>query len=324
MKHNLLKYNMLICKINAIQGLEFYRIKGYNSENALIISKVDKILLDLLRERLEMNLNCFVISKIEHIYTGVIWPNHPSAPISPRKNHVIAVIVNGELNSTLNGHSVIVKENEVLYLSPGVMDTSTSNQGCKYITIEFSTVMGEYASPIHAKLVSNLNADTGNSIQEKFKAILKTWISDKPDKKLKCFEIAYSILSLLTDDFGTNAEKMFRYSKLAPAIEYINEHCLDPDFQISHLERVCKMSGVHLNRLFRELYNTSASGYAMNKRIDAAKVMLLNSQNSVGDVGIQCGWSDIYTFSHAFKRATKLSPSEWREKSEDDAVPECH
>ena len=51
MKHNLLNYNILIYKTNAIQGLEFYRSKGYNSENALIISKVDKILLDLLRGR---------------------------------------------------------------------------------------------------------------------------------------------------------------------------------------------------------------------------------------------------------------------------------
>jgi AraC-like DNA-binding protein len=45
--------------------------------------------------------------------------------------------------------------------------------------------------------------------------------------------------------------------------------------------------------------------------INYAKNELVHGVISIGTLAEQCGFADIYSFSHAFKRATGFSPTEW-------------
>ena len=51
--------------------------------------------------------------------------------------------------------------------------------------------------------------------------------------------------------------------------------------------------------------------YLHNTRIEFAKEELARGIVSIGELAERCGYSDIYAFSHAFKRATGVAPSEW-------------
>ena len=74
------------------------------------------------------------------------------------------------------------------------------------------------------------------------------------------------------------------------------------------------MSEVNLNRLFKDFFGVTVNAYITEKRMDEAKSLLMNSTNTIGRIAALCGFSDIYSFSHSFRRAPGLSPSEWRKR----------
>ncbi len=106
----------------------------------------------------------------------------------------------------------------------------------------------------------------------------------------------------------------YRYRRLAPVIEYLNLHCLEPGFTQESLPTFAEMSMVSLNRLFKEFFGTTVHGYINEKRIGEAKSLLVNSTNTISEIAQACGYADIYTFSHAFHRNTGISPTEWRSR----------
>lgn len=251
-----------------------------------------------------------VVDKIIYIYSGILSENKVSAPRSPRQYHTLAIITEGELTNKVGVDSVVVRKNEILYIAPGCIDFSESNKECTYIAIEFSTLNNSDSHLLFGERVYSTEEDVYND----FRIILNMWNSDMIGKNLICFELLYRILSKIIKSTQKSTKQIIKYNKLSNAIAYINEHCFEQGFKISQLAEHCKLSAVHLNRLFVDLYGKTTSEYVSQKRIEHAKKLLMDMQYNISDIAFICGWSDVYTFSHAFKRMTKYSPTDWRNK----------
>jgi len=81
------------------------------------------------------------------------------------------------------------------------------------------------------------------------------------------------------------------------------------------LATVAAMVGVHpvhLARSFRRTYNTTFSGYVRELRVDYARAQLVSTGASLGDIALASGFCDQSHFCRTFKRATGLSPAEYR------------
>ena len=52
-----------------------------------------------------------------------------------------------------------------------------------------------------------------------------------------------------------------------------------------------------------------AEGHQLNK----AELLILNTAKKISDIAFQCGFSDVYSFSHCFKRNFGVSPKAYRE-----------
>jgi AraC-like DNA-binding protein len=63
-------------------------------------------------------------------------------------------------------------------------------------------------------------------------------------------------------------------------------------------------------------YKISIMQYVLKKRMNLAKELLKNKNNSITKVSLECGFSDIEYFSRTFKNETGLSPTKWREQKE--------
>ncbi len=77
---------------------------------------------------------------------------------------------------------------------------------------------------------------------------------------------------------------------------------------VEQVAREAAMSEFHFYRLFRKVFGMSPYQYILRKRLEFARVALLEGC-SVSQAALECGFSDIYSFSKAFKHQFGASPS---------------
>ena len=72
------------------------------------------------------------------------------------------------------------------------------------------------------------------------------------------------------------------------------------------------MSEKHFRRVFYDVYKKKPHEFLKDIRLNNAEQLLLNTSKSVSDIAIRCGFSDVYSFSHCFKRNFGISPKAYR------------
>ena len=88
-----------------------------------------------------------------------------------------------------------------------------------------------------------------------------------------------------------------------------------------HMELLCKhisMSESQTIRLFKKDFGTTPYTYVLNKKIDFAKKLLIDTSLSVKEIATKLCFSDEYYFSNIFKEKTGCAPSQYRKSHTDD------
>ena len=81
---------------------------------------------------------------------------------------------------------------------------------------------------------------------------------------------------------------------------------------IEDLAGVAGMSPAHFSRLFKEVLGDSPYQFVMDYRVEQAKKMLADREQSLIDVALSCGFSDQPHLGRIFKRLTGATPKEYR------------
>lgn len=84
------------------------------------------------------------------------------------------------------------------------------------------------------------------------------------------------------------------------------------DLTLDRLAAEAGVSKFHLVRLFRQATGTTPHAHLARVRLDAARVMLLETDLSVGQVSARCGFSRPNHFSTAFRARFGCAPTELR------------
>ncbi|MNY13667.1 Bifunctional transcriptional activator/DNA repair enzyme AdaA [compost metagenome] len=89
--------------------------------------------------------------------------------------------------------------------------------------------------------------------------------------------------------------------------EFIDSHFSEA-LTIGQIAGTAGMSEYHFFRLFKKIIGSTPYQYMLSKRLYAASE-LLKADYSVSDTAITTGFSDIYSFSKAFKKHFGISPT---------------
>lgn len=92
-------------------------------------------------------------------------------------------------------------------------------------------------------------------------------------------------------------------------LEYIEEH-LSETITLSMLSALAQLSPYHFARAFKKTLGVPPHRYHMNRRVERAKVLL--ADRSVTEVALAVGYAETSSFSSGFRRATGMSPTEFR------------
>ena len=98
---------------------------------------------------------------------------------------------------------------------------------------------------------------------------------------------------------------------VAHARRHLRQH---PDRQhtTANLARAVGLSERHLRRRFRETYGKTPRRYLTEVRMQRAKTLLRTTRLGIEEIAQAVGYSSSVTFDRIFKRASGLTPSEFR------------
>lgn len=125
--------------------------------------------------------------------------------------------------------------------------------------------------------------------------------------------LAYDLLMQLHSDInvkGNNSDGQ-KFNQLAPVIQYMEEN-YPSDMTLDKLSSMIKISPQYLCKLFKECYKMRPFEYLARKRIQQAKLMLIQEGYSINDVSQLVGYNDCSYFCSVFKKHEGISPAEFK------------
>jgi len=101
--------------------------------------------------------------------------------------------------------------------------------------------------------------------------------------------------------------------KIAAALRYINEHACE-GIDVSDVLRAVPVSRTLFDRRFKSLLGHSPHQHILNKRIERAKHLLIDSDLAITVIAELVGFQTASYLSTVFRRETKMTPYEYRTK----------
>lgn len=250
-----------------------------------------------------------IITKITRVRRKTIYRTKPWIAARPRPAMAVAVVRDGVLLHQTDEGTFPVAKGEVLVVTPGKIDGCTSEgESATYDYVDFFANDSFSLSEDGIAMINHF--EHTQKIFELFDKIRFTYESRQPDYMLRCKELLYAIFYQIAHEKHKNNEEHRRYRRIMPAILQIQRE-FDKPLNCNELAKLCGLSASSLNRLFMTTTGSTPMQYLHNTRIEFAKEELARGIVSIGELAERCGYSDIYAFSHAFKRATGVAPSEW-------------
>lgn len=140
-----------------------------------------------------------------------------------------------------------------------------------------------------------------------FRQIYAVYVARKPGYRFACLSLLYRILAELQTEENYLPEPLYR--KIAPAVQYIEEHFRENSLCCDVLPSLCGISYSYLQRLFLRRYGLTPKQYITQLRLNCARGLLRSGLYTVTEVAQASGFYDVYFFSRQFKKAVGVSPS---------------
>ena len=245
----------------------------------------------------------------------------------------IVYLSKGSQTFTFIDESVVVHEGEILVINSMCPHCSDNGLNTRIYILQFrpELVMNNHSDcsfPYLAALTGNQTSSyTIFSINdnENFKsiALMLIKITEELKEQAPAYElnIMASIYSILTTLFRFNAidyntisplYKNQSLKKLEPVFKYVEDH-FNEDIRLDEVAILVNYSPQYFCRIFKETTDKTFIDYLNCFRINTAKKLLINTNESIYGIYIKTGFSSFSYFNRIFKKYNKLSPTEYRQ-----------
>lgn len=96
------------------------------------------------------------------------------------------------------------------------------------------------------------------------------------------------------------------------AKSYIDAHFADPDLSLSRVSDIFKIQPSALSLLFKEELGEKFVDYVLKIRMQQAKQLLMETEDSIQSIAEQIGYQNVNSFYRAFKKFQDIPPGEFR------------
>ena len=99
-------------------------------------------------------------------------------------------------------------------------------------------------------------------------------------------------------------------------MNYLNSHYTE-DINVDAVADLVFHNKHYVSHIFKDKTGYSIMDYVITLRINRAKALLAESEMTVSDIAVECGYTDFAYFSRIFKKKTGQSPKSFRKEQKD-------
>ncbi|WP_281278181.1 AraC family transcriptional regulator [Paenibacillus anaericanus] len=128
------------------------------------------------------------------------------------------------------------------------------------------------------------------------------------------FELCGTILRYANSepaDLKKDKRRMITMKIMQEVLEYL-EMNYSRAITLEDVARQANMSIFHFSRFFKSITGMSFISYLNNIRINKAEEMILNTNRSMIDIALDCGFTNVRTFNRVFRQLRQCTPSDLR------------
>jgi len=94
---------------------------------------------------------------------------------------------------------------------------------------------------------------------------------------------------------------------------YVDNH-LGETIRVSDLSSVARRSTAHFCRAFKRTFGQTPHAYVTARRLHHAKALMLEAEEPLSAIALECGFTDQAHFSRLFRQHTGEAPGAWRRR----------
>jgi len=128
---------------------------------------------------------------------------------------------------------------------------------------------------------------------------------------------AAALLAAGREEVPASGARVLAPWQIRKVMAHVDAH-LGDTIPVGCLAGLTRLSTSHFSRAFKGSFGTSPHRYVMDRRIQTAQKMMLESQETLAQIALACGLSDQAHFSRAFQRVVGASPHAWRRHNRAD------
>lgn len=99
--------------------------------------------------------------------------------------------------------------------------------------------------------------------------------------------------------------------QLLQVLDYINQH-LNQEIKLADLATLLGMSQYHFSHLFKQSIGMAPYQYLIQQRIERAKQLLKQTDRSIIDIALECGFNSHSHLTKQFRQLTGITPKAYR------------
>jgi AraC family transcriptional regulator len=93
--------------------------------------------------------------------------------------------------------------------------------------------------------------------------------------------------------------------------DYIDAHIAEP-LRVAELGALLQRSEAHFSRAFKRTFGESPHAFLIRRRLQRAEQYMLQTDASLSDIALQCGFTDQAHFCKHFRQLMGGTPAAWR------------
>ena len=239
--------------------------------------------------------------------------NHTNTNVSGRLDYYLIYLISGEIEFFSDEKiTKLSKGNLIVYPSktPYKYRCITSEHDVQFFWVHFTgsevtkhlEKYGISLFPVVHKITIN------NHIDARFKSIFDAFaINDE----FRNDELSAHLSRLLIEIGRVLSVKGNGSGRLHKSVRYINEH-FSEQIRITTLAEMENMCMTTYNLHFKRYMGTTPTKYIIRLRMQLAVELLLNSELSIGEIALRCGYNDYNLFTKLFKCELGVAPTKYR------------
>ncbi len=118
-------------------------------------------------------------------------------------------------------------------------------------------------------------------------------------------------LVAISRDLQTPSDSDLKMAGLKKVVDWLHDH-LDEEVQTQDLAAIAAMTPTQLERRMAKVFQLGVAQFVRKMRIERAELLLRESDQSIAEIALACGYSEQSSLTRQFKSAVGCPPAAYR------------